>query len=72
MHVADKGLQTVGDKFYRPPEHPAKRGDGNLVAVDVQLDPETAADIRTQDPDPVFVDAQMPAVNVLLLPRRLM
>ena len=68
MHVADEGFKPVGDELDRSAKQTAERSGSDLVAVDMQFDAETAADIGTDHADLVFVDPEMPGKHVLLLP----
>ena len=72
MHVADEGFEPVGDEFDWPAEYLAQRRHDDFIAVNVELDPEPATYIGANHPHPVFIDAEMPAVDVLLLPGCLM
>ena len=71
MDVADERLHPVDDVLDRPSEKLADRGDRDLVAVDVELDAEPAADVGRDDPDQMLRNAEMARQRVLLVPRRL-
>ena len=72
VDVADEGFQAVGDVFDRLADQHRDRRDRDLVAIDMELDPEPAADIGRDHPDRVLGQAQMQGKNVLLQPGRLM
>jgi len=71
LDVADEGFQPVGGIFDRPAEDPADGRDRDLLAIDVQLDAEPAADIGRHHADEVLGDAEMARQRVLLVPGRL-
>ena len=51
-------LAPVLDPFDRPAEHPAHRGDNDLLRIHQMLAAESAADIRRDDADLVFVQPE--------------
>ena len=55
-----------------PAEDHARHHGGDLVAVDVELHAEAAADVRRDDADQMLGDAQVLAEDMLHLERRLM
>ena len=71
LDVADEGFHAVGGIFYRPAQNPADGRDRDLLAIDVQLDAEPAADIGRHDTDEMLGNAEMARQRVLLVPRRL-
>ena len=71
VHVGDEGFHAVGHVLDRPSQQLAHRRDRDLLPVDVQLDPEPAADIGRDDPDQVLGDAEHARQRVLLVPGRL-
>ena len=71
MDVADERLHPVDDVLDRPSEDLAHRRDRDLVAVDVELDAEPAADIGRHDADQMFRNPEIARQRVLLVPRRL-
>ena len=71
LTVDQEGFQPVGGVFHRFAEHFRNRGNRHFLAVDVDLEAETAADIRRNHPHLVFRNIEMTGVDVLHLIRRL-
>ena len=51
-------LAPVLDPLHRLAEHPARRSDDNLLRIHQVLRTESAADIRRDDPDLIFVQPE--------------
>ena len=64
-------FQPVDAEFHRAAEDHARHHGRDLVAVDVELHAEAAADVRRDDANEMFGNAQMLAEDLLHLERRL-
>ena len=71
MNVGDKRFDAVGDILHRAAEQHAEADRRHVLMIDVQLHTERAADIRRDDADVGFGNAEVPRVDVLKLIRRL-
>ena len=72
LDVGEEGLHPVGGVFDRLAEQDRQRRHRDLVAIDVQLDAEPAADVRRDHPHRALGQAEQAGQRVLLLPGRLM
>ena len=71
VDVGDEGFQPIGEEFHGSPEHLADGSDGHLLGIDVDLDPEAAADVGRNHPHRMLGNPELPAEHPLHLIGRL-
>ncbi len=71
LTVGGERFQPVRGELHRFAQHFGDSGDGQFLAMDVDLQAEPAADIGRDDAHPVFGNAEMTRKHILHLVRRL-
>ena len=72
LAVGGEGFEAVGRELDRARQQLRDRGHRQLLAVNVDLQSESAADVRRDHAHPVFGNPEMAAIDVLHLEGRLM